>query len=296
METVYLLRCPICKSKNILQKQGSLGPYTCQNCGNVTDTPETYSEDMSDLFANFLVEENVDTAKFLDLLKEQVQVEKEEKNIEDLLGQMSVQGKKLKKPSIKRRYDPYKKSSMSSISSPCGTYEVCLAKTYEVVEELQNFIYDYVITGSFAYVLLTKDENYDVNDLDILIPLCNWKIKDGQVFLGRKPTPFYTKLSDRDYERTGFDGLPVQYELSNGETIDLDLIILRENMELPDHDQIENINVLKAKDLLKFYQDPDWEKDNTRKIRMLERHIEENPEDEKPFESQYGEIKGRKLF
>jgi hypothetical protein len=296
METVYLLRCPECKSKNILQKEGTLGPYTCQNCGTVTDNPETYSEDMSDLFANFLVEENVDTAKFLDLLKEQVQEAKEEKNIEDLLGQMSVQGKKLKSPSIKRRYNPYKKSSMSSISSPCGNYEVCLAKTYEVVEELQNFIYDYVITGSFAYVLLTKDEEYNVNDLDILIPLCNWKIEDGQVFLGRKPTPFYTKLPDRELERTGFDGLPVHYELSNGETIDLDLIILRENMELPEHDQIENINVLKAKDLLKFYQDPDWEKDNTRKIKKLEKHLEENLEDEKPFESQYGAIKGRKLF
>jgi uncharacterized Zn finger protein len=77
METVYLLRCPECKSKNILQEEGTLGPYTCQNCGTVTYTPETYSEDMSDLFANFLVEENVDTAKFLDLLKEQVQEAKE---------------------------------------------------------------------------------------------------------------------------------------------------------------------------------------------------------------------------
>lgn len=295
METVYLLRCPECKSKNILQLAGDFGPYTCQKCGTVTSTPETYSEDISKLFANFLVEENVYTAKFLDLLKE-VQEAKEEKNIEDLLGQMSVEGKKPKPPSRQRKYHPYKKSSMSSSASPCGNYEVCLAKTYEVVEELQNFIYNYVITGSFAYVLLTKDEEYNVNDLDILIPLCNWKIEDGQVFLGRKPTPFYTKLPDRELERTGFDGLPVHYELSNGETIDLDLIILRENMELPEHDQIENINVLKAKDLLKFYKDPDWEKDNTRKIRMLERHIEENPEKAEPFESQYGPIKGRRLF
>ncbi len=169
----------------------------------------------------------------------------------------------------KKRRTPLKKvfekrSSKSSLKKrnkklkgggSCGKKNECLKKVKELLNNLGNFVSNYVITGSVAYMVLVDDFRIVANDVDVIIPNTMYSVKMGTLFLNGLKTPFKTNIDFKSETLDGIPGLPIFYTLQNGQVLEADLIINRPRKSIPEYEVIDGLHILKAEELLYQYRE-----------------------------------------
>lgn len=104
METIYLEKCAVCKSKDLQPEFGNTGKLVCQKCGIVGKTEQYSTKDIDDL-TNLLTTVSVEQKEKEYILPEEIQdmlmeyeleeeMRKQSETLEEQLQQLNVSQKK----------------------------------------------------------------------------------------------------------------------------------------------------------------------------------------------------------
>ena len=113
MQTIYLEKCAICKSKDLKPEFGTTGKLVCQKCGVVGQTEQYSTKDIDEL-ANLLTATSVKPREEEIILPDSIQemlleyelaeeMKKQEQSVEEQLQAMQVSQKPRAPPSKRIR-------------------------------------------------------------------------------------------------------------------------------------------------------------------------------------------------